>query len=152
MKKTFIAVTVLLTASIACKKESETSNSINKETLFQKNQRILTSSEWKADSIILINNGIEVKNKLDSCMRDDSHLFKTNGFNIIKKGSIDCFENEDAIDSLKWEQTPAGDSLKIKGIDLPYIMNYKLKSATDSRFEISNKDGFTEEVIIYRKK
>ncbi len=151
MKKTFIAVTALLTAIIACKKDSQTSIATS-ETLFQKNQRIITTNDWKADSIIIINDGIVVKNIVDSCMADDIHSFKNNGFYLVKKGTIACFEDEMKTDSLKWQQTTAGDSIIIKGIGLPYIMNYKLKSVTDSRFEVSNKDGFTKEIIIYKKK
>ncbi len=152
MKKTFIAVTALFAITFACKKESQTNTATTSETLFQKNQRLITASNWRADSIVLINNGIVVKNATDSCMADDVHTFAGTGFYFVKKGNISCFENEPAVDTLKWEQTTNGDSLKIKGIDLPYIMNYKLKSVTDSRFEISNKDGFTEEIIIYKKK
>jgi len=152
MKKTFIAVSALLVMIVACKKDSQTTSPTTTETLFQKNNRIITSSSWKADSTIILNNGIVVKNQLDSCLRDDVHTFSSNQFYIINKGTIDCFENENKNDSLKWEQTPAGDSLKIKGIDLPYIINYKLKVTSDTRFEISNKDGFTEEIIIYKKK
>lgn len=150
MKKIIISAIVLVTMTLACKKEN--SETVSTETAFQKNQRILTQSSWRLDSLYIKNDGTLVNNGIpDSCLLDDIYNFNKQGFYITQNGINLCFEDGMPVDSMNWEQTPKGDSLIFKAISLPFSIGYKINLVTDNKLVISNKDGFTEEIKVYKK-